>query len=376
MKKIILLSFLAFILITNIRAKDFYFYSEYSGLYSNNIFLNSSNISDYVSDIYISANYETKNINLYLDTSLNLFTENTDFNSYLIEPGIEFINYLKGRSYLYLNFNFKTLNYRELFTDFNYYGPGFQAGIKYYTNNSTLIKAGYNLLYRKYYNFNSFDFYNNNLFFEINKFFKTQTTLRFQTGFNYRYYPHIFIQTEDEPTINYYGNRDIWYNRGMPYNTMGIPNVFGLIRIAQGIGTKTGIYTEFELRKNFRGLEEAESLIQNSYVIYPYNDNYLWDGFRISAGISFIPFYEISFKINASYYKKNYPGIYVMDEEGIVIEPLIERKDDLFRLNFSISKKIKKTDLYFKFIYSKNNSNDYYFTYNLLTITAGIGYSF
>ncbi len=189
-------------------------------------------------------------------------------------------------------------------------------GFKYYLAPTLLFKSGYSMEIRTYPNFSSFDFSNHTLFLEINKFFSSQTTIRLQTGFNYRFYSHIArIIPESDWAIDNGKNSE---------NSMSVPNISGIFRISQGIGPKVGLYAEAELRKNFRGLDEAETLINNSYVIYPYNDNYLWDGSRITLGIKFIPFAEIAVSANISFVDKNYPGVYVMDDEGIVVEPEME----------------------------------------------------
>ena len=157
---------------------------------------------------------------------------------------------------------------------------------------------------------------------------------------------------------------------------MSVPNVYGLLHISQGIGTRLGITGKAEFRKNFRGLDDAETLIKNSYIIYPYNDNYLWDGTRFSLGVNMVLFNEFSVEGLMSYFDKNYPGIYIMDVDGNVIEPATERKDSMLIYNLKLSKKIRQWDLFANVSYGDNRSNDDYFFYKLLTISAGIGYYF
>ena len=157
---------------------------------------------------------------------------------------------------------------------------------------------------------------------------------------------------------------------------MSVPNLSGIFRISQGIGSKVGIYGEVEYRKNFRGLEEAETLINNSYIIYPYNDNYLWDGSRITLSIKFIPFSEISVSGRLSFLSKNYPGIFVMDDEGLVIEPRVEREDNMTQFDFSVSKKFPKANIFLNLNFRDNKSIDSFFDYRMLTLSAGIRYYF
>ena len=162
----------------------------------------------------------------------------------------------------------------------------------------------------------------------------------------------------------------------LQYHTTAVPNVYGLLRAAQGIGPRTGITGEVELRHNFRGLEDAEALIKNAYIIYPYNDNYLWDGLRLTVILKTILFKEVSLGGRFSYYAKNYPGIYIMDEAGEVIEPVTMREDVLLLINFNLKKEFRKFNIFANFTYRDNESNDNYFFYKMLTLSMGIGYYF
>jgi hypothetical protein len=182
---------------------------------------------------------------------------------------------------------------------------------------------------------------------------------------------------------NYYNNRKSHgkmskqpQRQSPMYKTMSVPNVYGVLHISQGIGTRLGITGEAEFRKNFSGLDDAETLIKNSYIIYPYNDNYLWDGTRFSLSINVVLFKEFSVEGLISYFDKNYPGIYIMDADGNVIEPVTERNDSLLLYTLKISKKIRQWDLFTNVSYRDNRSTDDYFFYTLLTISIGIGYYF
>jgi len=363
-KKIVLTPFIIFILLSiNNYSKDLNIGAGYNGYFSSNILMNSTEISDYISSFSFDLNLSKKNFNFYIDGLSNIYKDNSEFNSFKIEPGFEYLKYLKGRNYLYLNISYPILSYKEYFIDFNYSGPVVQFGAKFYLKPTLLFKAGYNFQFRNYTNFSSFDFTNHTFFLELNKFYRSQTTIRVQSGINYRNYPHI-------------KNYDEYNNETGVVNALLVPNIFGLLRVSQGLGAKVGIFGEMEFRKNFSGLTDAKTLIQNSYVIYPYNDNYLWDGSRISFSLKFIPFYEIAVSGNFSYYNKNYPGIFVMDEEGLVSTPETERKDSLFQFGINITKKINKLDLYLNTIIKNNSSNDLYFNYKSFALSVGIGYYF
>lgn len=364
---------------------------SYYGSYSDNIFLNASKVKDYISQLQADLSVSLKRFNVYLDASADIFVDNPEFNSFNIEPGIEYLHPLKGRNALYLDLSYTILNYKDLYTDFNTSGPLIQAGIKLYTSPRTLLKAGARFQSRNYANFESFDFSNYNAFVEFNHFLKSQTNLRLQTGFNYRYYPHILASYDFGDNYNYYKNRGSYGKakgprqnqppvQNLQYNTMSVPNFYGLVGINQGIGTRLGINGELEVRKNSQDFDHssAETLIKNAYFLYPLNDDYLWDGVRLTLQLNMVLFNRLGVSVEGrvSYFNKNYPGVYIMDEEGNPIEPAVERNDSLLLYMLKISKKTRKFELFTDFFYRYNDSNDDYFFYKMLTISVGIGYYF
>jgi hypothetical protein len=393
-KRLLIILGLMLTLTARLASKNLTIGTSYNGYYSDNIFMNASAVTDYVSQLQAELNFSMKKLSLYLDASADIYNENGEFNAFQIEPGVEFIQYLKGRSAIYLTLGYMVLDYKELFSDFNYSGPRVQANLKLHTSSRSILKAGYLFEYRNYPNYESFDFFNHKAFVEFNRFFKSQTTLRVQTGFNFRYYPHIVQNFDFGDDYNYYDNtksQGKWKHKvqgsgsgpnnppgtdGYEYESMGVPNVYGLLHVTQSVGTRVGITAEAEIRKNFRGLDDADALLKNSYIIYPYNDDYLWDGLRLSLALKTALFSDVALEGMVAYYDKNYRGVYVMDEDGSVVEPAAERKDSLLLYKMKISKKFGKLDVFGNISYRQNTSADDYFLYNMLTISAGIGYYF
>jgi len=389
-KRLVLLLGLVLMLTGRLAAKNLNIGIDYNGYYSDNIFMNASAITDYVSQFHAGIDLSAKKFNFYLDADGGIYKDNPEFNTFNIEPGMAFLHHLNGRNAVRVTFGYAVLDYKELFSDFNYHGPKFQANLKIYTAGQFILEGGYDFESRGYPNYDSFDFLNHKAFLEISRFFKSQTTLRLQAGFNYRYYPHIVQNLDFGDDYNYFDNtksQGKWMHKGpgphspsgtdqLIYGSMGIPNVYGTLSIVQGIGPRVGIAGEAELRKNFRGLDDADALIKNSYIIYPYNDDYLWDGTRFSLAVKIVLFKALGVEGAVSYADKNYPGVYVMDAGGNVVEPAVEREDSLLLYTLKLSKKIGKLDIFAGIRRRENTSTDDYFHYDMLTISAGIGYYF
>ena len=367
---------------------------SYNGYYNDNIFMNATQVADYLSALQTDLNLTLNKFNLYLSASADLYADNPGYNSFYIEPGVELLYPLKGRNNIYLGVGYSILNYKELYTDFNYSGPIIQAGIKLNTSPRTLLKAGFRFQSRNYTDYESFDYIDSSTLVEFKTLFKTQTTVRLQTGFNYRYYPHIVDDYDFEEGYNYFQNQashgkgkgkpgnppnqQNQHNQSYTYHSLAIPSFYGIIGIDQGLSTRLGISGEAEYRQHFRDLDygSAETLIKNAYILYPLNDDYLWKGTRLTLRLNVVLFRQLAISLEGkvSYFDKQYPGIYVMDAEGNPSQPLREREDSLLHYMLKASKTIGKLELLSEFTYRHNKSNDNYFFYDLLTISVGIGY--
>jgi hypothetical protein len=381
---------------------------NYNGSYTENIFLNASAVSDYVSHLNANIDYLVKRFNFFLYAEAGIYADNPDFNSFEVEPGIEWLFSLKNRDSLYINAGYRILNYKDLYADFNFNGPRLQVGVKLFRKSSTILKAGYRFEARNYSTYESFDYFNHSVFLEIKRFFRSQTTLNIEARFNYRHYPHIADDYDFGDDYNYFQQHRYQGNHkgqgpgsgsgpgsgggngngnGPGYaegpsqtqftsSSLSIPNINGLFRISQAIGTQLGISGEVQARWNFKGLEDAESLIKNAYILYPFHDNELWNGFRLGLGLKAVVGKAFSLEGNVSYFDKRYPGVFIMDELGEVVEPPLEREDSLILASLRLSRNFKSFDLFADVTYRDNDSNDSYFLYNMITISAGIGFYF
>lgn len=368
---------------------------DYRGNYSDNIFMNASAVNDFLNQFQADLSYSHKHLNLYLDVSAGIYVENPQFNSYALEPGIEGYFSLKGRNTVYFDLSCEVLHHKEYYTDFNYTGPRFRAGLKLYPGAKMILKAGYQLESRNYNDFQSFDFTNHTAFVELSRVFNGQTTVRLAFRYNYRSYPHVIDHFDFGENYNYFrrykfqgggsGNSGNGNGPGPgPNNPPGqystssvaIPNLHGLLRITRGVGARLGITAEAEVRKNYSGMESAETIIKNAYVLYPFNDDFLWDGLRFGLTAKLLVGKALSVETQASYYDKGYRGVYNRDEDGNVVKPAIEREDSLWLFSLKLSRKFGKFDVSASASYHNNDSNDDYFLYNMLTISAGLGYRF
>ncbi len=354
---------------------------DYTGGFNSNIFMNSLDVKDFESRFQGDLGYSLGNAYVYLETWAALYADNPGFNAFLVEPGIKYVGTLKKRNTFFLGLGYEIMGNNSFYSDFDYNGPRFQAGVKLYLTPRLLFQAGYKFQSRNYTNYSSFDFINHTGFVELKRQFRSQTRVHLQGGFNWRYYPHVADEMDFGDDYQYYCNpRSRGKNKRPPSpksarsHSLEIPHLYATIGIAQSFGPRVELSSEIELRHHFRGLENADALIRNSYLLFPFNDDLLWHGQRFLLRAKAVIFKGVAIEGDVSYFNKNYRDIAVRDLEGNVIEPTRRRKDNVILYHLKISKRLGRFDLFSNFRYRDNDSGDPYFTYRMVTVSAGVGW--
>ncbi len=350
-------------------------------VYTSNLYWDYEEVADQVFVPGFTLDIASDRINMYFTGIYRLYKENSQLNSQMLETGFEYFIPLGSRSYAFFSGMFSSNFYTDDMNYLNKSSPGAIFGIKKYLTKTFLLRAGIRAFYDKYYNYNPYDHYKSGLFIEANKFFKTQTTLRLTGGINYIYFPHLI---SDE--ITYY--KEIIHPRGRKsssievpvtiYETyeVDVPQTFFTFRIAQGLSTKTGLIFEIHGRMNYEDMENLSTFVDEEWVLERMNDDFFWEGIRISSALKTIAILESTISLELTYIDKTYNGIYARDLVGEVILPGEWRKDSLYQMKFLFQKRIKNLKAYINVILRKNTSNDPYFDYTLFAISGGVDYTF
>ena len=382
-KKFLLLLFL--ILLTLFGYSDdekfklqIYPYLDY--VYTTNVFWDSTEVSDNILSPGVEIDYSSNNMNFYLDANGMFYTNNNYLNYYSFMSGVELFKSLGGRDILYVHPTISINSFNYELSYLNNISESLTLGFKKYITKSFLFKAGFQAENKNYSSYDSYDHLKASSFVEVNKFLQTQTTIRIKAGLNYLYFPHIYETEEYLQIVPNPHNR----GRGSSERTIIVENSYSLylpifhstFRIAQSIGTLSGVLFEYNFRKQLVSDKAIPDLSVDEWVLTKMNDNFFWDGSRISFALKTTKLFKTTIAAEFSYYAKTYNGIYVRDLVGEVILPGEYRKDTMYQATFNINRSFGKLNLYIKTILRDNNSNDNFFNYNLFTIIGGIDYNF
>ncbi len=347
-------------------------------VYTNNVFWDSTQVSDKIVSPGVEIDYSSSNMNFYLNANGRFYSENSYLNSYFISSGLEIFKALGGRDLLYITPNISSNTFNDELSYLNNISESITIGLKKYLTKSFLLKMGVRGTNKNYSSYDSYDHIKLSSFFELNKFLPSQTTFRGRFGFNYLYFPHI-IETEEYIKIYPIGRRGRMRTDIISVEntySLSLPIFYSTVRIAQSVGTLTGLVFEYSYRKKLSSDKTIPDLSEDEWILTKMNDDFFWDGSRFSIALKTTKLLKTTIAFEFSYFSKFYDGIFIRDLVGEIIQPGEYRNDTMYQGTFSITKNIGRLNLYLKGIYRENSSNDDFFDYNLFTIMGGIDYNF
>lgn len=189
--KSILSTLCVFLLATSANAAEFIREANVSSTADNNIFATSEQTSDYLTEIstYLASStsgdgFDTR---LFYQGTGYLFASEGERSFTTQEVGIAHARKLgSGRNALYAGASLLT---RIDHADYNLYDyAGMRAFLngKFYATSSTMVRLGYHLATRNYWNLDTASYADHYLFGQVTRFLPTKTTLRGDVSYSYK----------------------------------------------------------------------------------------------------------------------------------------------------------------------------------------------
>lgn len=352
----------------------------FDSAYVSNIFWDASRIKDSILFPGVSIDSRGKGFTLYLDADGRIYQHNPDLNSAKLNAGLEYFKTLSDRSSLFLSPDLSINLFRSEFSDLNALITALSFGIKHNFSQKIFGRIGFHVHYSKFGNYRFYDHYQASGFGEINLFLRTQTLLRATVGLNYIHLPHIAESVSGETVFptdrgRRRGRNTVGIDPSSPIS-LSIPQPYVSLRISQAFGAATGLVGEFKYRRNNSEMAGIEQFISEEWTLQQMNEDFFWEGPRISVGLNTEIPLGVHLAAEFSYADKTYNGIAARDIQGQVITPELTRRDRLFQVTAKLEKKFNKIGASLHSIYRNNDSSDLYFIYDSVTIMAGLSYAF
>ena len=267
-----------------------------------------------------------------------LFGHNVDRTFATNRLGIDFVRTLESddRNMIFAGLSLAARANRSVYDVYDYLGMSGYVQGKWYSDESTLKRVGYNLTWRSYQNLDVSRYVDHYLFLQMNHFLPTRTTLRGDLGVGYK------LRDGSEVQI-----------------------VAGL-QVAQSLTSNTGIRVRYQKRVNLTAANDETRRF--SALVYGdddiLNDRYDYSGDELTARFTQQLPLQVRIIIEGGYEKQAYKDDLALDLAGAIL-PSSELRIDEHSF-FDVSMELPLTERVATTLgygMSRNISNDQFYHY-------------
>ena len=342
---------------------QFNLYTDYQGIYDDNIFNNSQQISDFINSFSLGSAYniesEFNNLQFYYEGSWNYFQKTTSksFNSHRIGL-VETHLFSVDDNPLNAGINYSFRNNKDEFEVYNFNQISAYLNYRHSISEKDFIIPGYVYNRNDYKNFTLFSHNEHKIFLTWISNFETKTSLTLNAEYNLKQY---FEEYDFEGYLNQASQLKF------------------LMNIGQSLSENTGLSGYVVVRKNLS--DGSRYLLNDSLIYYEeeiFNDIYSYDGIETGVVLKHLFNKSIELNLELKYLMRNFSSLPAADINGQELTSL--REDKLLGLgagfDFDLSEIIGGLSFSATWNYFKNTSNDYYYKYTNQVISASFNYGF
>jgi len=381
MRKYTLLALLMIFLSSHLLADTFSLsFYQYK---TENLFQNIYGESDYLSNLSFYVDKNLSQFSIFTQWNYSYLFENPSLSYYVHDLGLDYLYPVNDKSAFYFSLTGKKTFFRPDFSDFNYFSMNFFAAFKTYLSQTSIVKSNYSFEYKDYTS-SFFDFISNALFFSLDKYFPSKTTVKAEMNWGFKYFLHPYV-SEEIITIEgdqYSGSGNM--GRGKGHHSGGMDSQF-VIRtegegqgiqvlsftglIAQGLGDNVGLRLTGMKQWTLSG-KNPFIFIEEFYAVEnPSYDRFSWEGYQIHSQLAVLVPWNIQLKIGYTIADKEFPGIESLSLDGDLLG--ITRKDVRNVIEVRVEKNFPKFSVFLSYFYINNKSNDLFFDWSGQFFSAG-----
>ncbi len=355
--------------------------------YDDNAFRNYLGQDDYVATSALSFEYqpEESNLTLFASGNVNLFKQYSDRRYFSNLLGFSYNRpyseddqntWNTGASY-FLRFNRQTYEY------FDYTQLVGYLNVKHYLDYSEgiLSRAGYRFRYRNYGTLEEFSYAEHYAFVQVSKFFETKTTVVAELDLGNKNYV-----SSNARAVNSTGMGGGMMGRGafMSYSSPSTTQLLGIVRVAQGITSATGLSLQYLRRID---LSERTRFLTGGVVDFQ-GDEELWDdpygyqGNEYNATVTQLLPWDVSLRGSVDYLDKQYArAVFLPSDTDVPTGPI--RSDKRWIGGIELKKKfdaawgfVNDVVVSMSYFNQQNKSNDLYYDFRSNTFSMGVQVQF
>ncbi len=360
---------------------------------TDNLFQSRFPESDYLSNVGFSLDKNLHSTTLFAQGGLAYLYENPDLTFYTQDVGLDHVWVLTEKSGFYASLTGRGTFYRSDYKDFNYLAGNAFAAFKSYLSPTSIFKAEYALTLRDY-GSSQFDFLSQSLDISWDKFLQSRTTLKAGLSWGYKYYLHPYAEysgvssseTDDVPGTGFGGGPGPGMGRGRQGGMMYIPGTQPLspeyatgqgiqtltlsTLLAQGLSDAIGIRFTGSRQWPISGKNPFSQVWEFYAVENPFYDRFSWEGYELGVQVTALVPWDVQLKLGFDHSQKNFPGIEVLNTEGLTTGILREDSRELWQAR--IEKNFSRFSLFLTYNLVNNRSNDPLFDWKGNFLALGV----
>lgn len=355
---------------------------------TQNLFQMSDAVADQVSAFTLSIDQDSEALSFLANVSYSAFHQTTGLSFLAADAGFDYLVPSGEKSAFYFAALGTGFFFGQDYAAFSSLGAHLVGAYKTYLAPSSILKLQWQGWYAAY-NDSLFDNASMIASMSLDKYFQSRTTLKADAQYGYKYFLHPFLtEPVTEPILAPVAPETTAVTAaspwgGNPYDSdrgfipryrpggggAGIGHVAVSATVAQGLGERIGLSASAARQWIVSGSNPFMSIEEFYLVQNPSSDAFSWDGHLLTGRVTLILPWSIEIKTGYTHSDKTYPGVELLDLEGLPTG--VMRNDVRHLFEARLQKSFRRFSIFAAYSHIDNVSNDPLFGWNAHAVMAG-----
>ena len=367
---------------------------------TQNLFQTRDAVADRISAFSLAIDQDFSALSLVAKAEYSAFQETSGLSSFAADIGLDYLVPSGRMSAFYIAAGGTGQFYRQTYGSFSSLGANLLGAFKTYLAPSSILKLQWQGQYAAYGD-SLFDFLSQRTSLSIDKYFPSQTTLKADAEWGYKYFLHPFLpelmpETGGATSLTaltggggmggrgqtvaggggagwggqrYQGGEGFIPRYSSSGGGAGIGHLSVSLLAAQGIGDVIGLSVSAVRQWIVAGQNPFLSVEEFYFVQNPSADSFSWEGDQLTGRISLNIPWDVTLKTGYTYADKTYPGVESMSLDGVPLG--LVRNDRRRLLEARLQKDFRRLSVFVAYSYVDNTSTDPLFVWKSHFITGG-----
>jgi hypothetical protein len=350
---------------------------------TQNLFQTREAVAEQISAFSLALEQDFAALSLLAGVEYSAFHQTAGLSFFSADVGLDYLVPAGGKSAFYFAAGAAGAFYSRDYAAFSTVGGSLTGAFKTYLAPSSILKVQGQGVFASYAD-RLFDYASFAASLSIDKYFPTRTTLKADAEYGYKHFLHPYVAAAEPPaepagstvlgagpgpgagTGGGAGSGSGWggreYGGGAGFipqagtGGAGIGHVSAAVLAAQGVGDVLGLSVSALKQWTVSGENPFLSIEEFYLVANPSSDSFSWEGDQLTGRVTLNLPGAIELKAGYTYSDKTYPGVDLLDTEGLPTGTL--RNDIRHLFEARLEKNFRRLSVFVAYSHIKNASND------------------